>query len=419
LPIARTEGFLAAGVLSGVLLGAAALWWWGHPPGPRPLPEPPPITAGEALRPVQVPAGLADDADAEGLLLALAESRRVLEAAPARELGFGPDRVPASAVAAQLAELERLVRSGLSGAELLEELLGRWRLYESAAGEGGVLFTGYYEGSLRGSRREHGPYRVPLYRPPPGLVTADLGLFAQELAGRRISGLLDGKRLVPVPARAEIARGALAGRGLELLWVDDPVEAFFVEIQGSARVSLDDGTQISVGYAEKNGHPYRPIGALLRDEDKIPREKMSAQAIKAYLRESPHEQRRVFDHNPSVVFFRERRGPEGSTGAIVTAGRSIATDSKLFPPGALALIRTSVPVLDEHGGRIGEELLVRLVLNQDTGGAIRGPGRVDLFTGYGPEAEALAGQLQHRGSLYFLAPLAPVGRSPAVPQRLR
>jgi membrane-bound lytic murein transglycosylase A len=365
-------------------------------------------TPGNALAPVSPPQGLADELDPQSLLAALDESIAVLEATPQRRLAFGPDLGTAAQVAAQLREVQALVRSGLGGRELLSEIAARWRWYRSTAGPGRVLVTGYYEASLRGSRRRDGPFQTPLYRPPAGIIHADLGLFAEELLGRRIVGWLEAGRLVPLPSRHEIASGALGGKGLELLWVDDPVEAFFLEVQGSGRVALEDGSVLRIGYAAQNGHPYRAIGRLLREEGKIPADRMSAQSIKAYLRASPEDQARVFAYNPGVVFFQVKtRGPEGSSGAVVTPGRSIAADAALFPVGALALLETTRPVLDALGQVTGHEPMVRLVLNQDTGGAIRGPGRVDLFCGFGPEAEALAGHLQHRGTLYFIGPHPP------------
>jgi peptidoglycan lytic transglycosylase A len=363
------------------------------------------VTPQQALEPVAAPDGLADDLDSSSLLAALQESIQRLELAPQRPLVFGPDTATAGEVAAQLRDVQGLVRSGLAGEALVAELCRRYRVYRSAAGPGGVLFTGYYEASLRGSRTRHDAYQTPLYGRPGGLISVDLGLFSAEWKGRRITGLVDAGRLLPVPDRDAVAGGALSGRGLEVLWVDDPVEAFFLEVQGSGRVQLDDGSDVRVGYAAQNGRPYRSIGTLLRDEGKIARGKVSAQSIKAYLRAHPEDQRRVFAYNPSVVFFEiKQRGPEGSTGAVVTGGRSIATDLGLFPPGALALIQTTRPVLDAEGLRVGDSPLVRMVLNQDSGGAITGPGRVDLFCGFGAEAEQLSGHLADHGSLYFLGP---------------
>ncbi len=346
-----------------------------------------------------------DDGDAESLLTALQESVRVLARRPDSMLRFGPERVSARSVVHQLREVAGLVESGLTGPDLMRALLGRYRLYRSAAGTGRVLFTGYYEASLKGSLVRGGRYKTPLYRLPDDLVKVDLGRFRADLQEEKIVGRLEEGRLVPYPDRAAIVSGALEGKGLELVWVDDPVEAFFLQIQGSGRVALPEGRSMRVHYAGSNGWPYRSIGRLLIEEGKISRKKMSLQALRAYLREHPEERDRIFNTNPSYVFFESRKdGPIGSSGAVVTAGRSIATDSRLFPVAALAFLRAKRPVVDEKGERIGTETMERIVFNQDTGGAIRGAGRVDLFCGVGPAAEALAGQLKDRGTLYFFSP---------------
>jgi membrane-bound lytic murein transglycosylase A len=245
-----------------------------------------------------------------------------------------------------------------------------------------VLITGYYQARLRGSRKQQGNYQHPLYRKP-----LDLGTLS------------------PYHTRAEIDfNGALAGRGLELVWLDDPIERTFLQIQGSGLVTLDDGSLLQVGYAGKNGHPYRPIGKYLINEGLVERSEMSMQAIKKFLKENPDKMKEVFEYDPSYVFFTERSdGPYGSLSVPVTGFRSIATDSSLFPKGAFGFIQ--FPLSKNHFNLVepsGSDTVSLYVLNQDTGGAIRGADRVDLFVGAGDAQEQFAGLMQQRGQLYFM-----------------
>lgn len=259
-----------------------------------------------------------------------------------------------------------------------------------AAGEAREgLLTGYYEPELRGSRRRHGRYDVPLYLRPPELVTVDLGAFRPALAGERIAGRVAGGRLVPFADRAAIEGGALAGRGLELVWVDDPVAAFFLHVQGSGRIVLDDGTAMRVGYAAANGHPYTAIGRTLIDAGEIAPERMSMQAIRGWLEAHPARARAVMAQNASYVFFREIDGPGpiGAEGVALTAGRSLAVDPRYHAFGTPVWIETEDPL------RPGVALH-RLAIAQDGGAAIRGPLRGDLFFGHGPEAAAAAGRMK-------------------------
>ncbi len=212
---------------------------------------------------------------------------------------------------------------------------------------------------------------------------------------------------VPVTyySRREIDQlGALRGRALEIAWVKDPIDLFFLHIQGSGLLRLRDGREVTVGYAAQNGLPYRSIGRLLIDDGKVAKEEMSMQRLRRYLVENPGEQDEILAYNESYVFFRfNEGGPLGSLGVPVTAGRSIATDSRLFPRGALALVQMDIPVIGPQGELAGWRPVTRFVLNQDTGGAIRGPQRADYYFGTGDEAGALAGYMNRQGRLYFLA----------------
>ncbi len=227
----------------------------------------------------------------------------------------------------------------------------------------------------------------------------ELGLFRPAWRGERIGGRVEAGQLKPYATRAEIERGALAKRDLELFWVDDPVDAFFLHIQGSGRIRLPDGAVARIGYDGQNGRPYVPIGRILAERGALARDDVSMQTIRAWLAAQPGEAAALMDENPSYVFFRELtgEGPVGAQGVVLTAGRSLAVDRTFLPLG--------VPLwLDLDDPKEGNGKLRRLVVAQDTGGAIRGPVRGDLFWGFGPEAAERAGMMKDRGTYYLLLP---------------
>jgi membrane-bound lytic murein transglycosylase A len=268
-----------------------------------------------------------------------------------------------------------------------------------------MLFTGYFEPILEGRLKADRVFRYPLYRKPDDLIKIDLSPFSEELRGKSIMARIDGKSVIPYHSRQQIAQGkALEGRGLELAWLRDPVDVAFLQIQGSGRLDLGEGKSTRVGYSEKNGLPYRPIGRYLLERGLITREEMSMQAIRRVLAERPEMVEEVLNYNPSYVFFRDLgEGPLlGNINTPITPGRTIALDSRLFPAGAIGWIRTRKPEVNDRGEIVSWENFSRFVLNQDTGGAIRGPGRADLFWGSGPYAELAAGHMRHEGDLYIL-----------------
>ena len=270
-------------------------------------------------------------------------------------------------------------------------------------GEGGGLFTGYYEPLLQGSREKTERYRFPLYARPPELVSVDLGTFREDLKGRRLAGRVEDGKLVPYAGREEIEQGELAGRDLELVWVDDPVDAFFLQIQGSGRVRLPDGGEMRVGYAGENGHPYFAIGRELVTRGALRKEEVSMQSIRRWLEENPEEAPGVLATNASYVFFQEIKGegPLGAEGLPITPGRSLAVDRKHWPMGVPLWLDTQAPAAQEGQP---DRPLRRLMIAQDTGGAIRGPIRGDVFWGAGDEAAEIAGRMKHPGRLWVLVP---------------
>jgi len=371
----------------------------------RPLAAPEPARSPEGalveVAPGEVPA-LRDDLDLGGLEEAVGQSlvyvRRVLSADPARTVGFGSARVPLARVHATLERFLEIVRSRPSPAQLDAAVRREFRVLRSIGdGSGTVLFTGYYLPELRGALERGGPFQVPLHRAPDDLVTArarDFPQLSEDVVGR-----VEGGRLLPYPTRAEIANGALHGKRAELLFVDSAVDAFFLEVQGSGIVRLPDGTARVVTFAGKNGHRYAAVGAELVRRGAMTREALSLQSIKAWLLANPSEQEAVLATNPSYVFFRFADAALGSIGVPVTAGRTIATDFRVYPKGALAFV-ASERAADETGSTFVP--FSRFVLDQDTGGAIRTSERVDLFFGSGAYAESAAGRMRHPGALFYL-----------------
>ncbi len=261
------------------------------------------------------------------------------------------------------------------------------------------LFTGYYVPELHGSRKQAARYQTPIYRTPDDLVTADLGLFREDLKGVRIAGKVEDGKLRPYAARAEIDKGALSGRSLEIVYVDDAVDAFFLHIQGSGRVVLDDGYTMNIGYAGSNGRPYVAIGRELVARGAMAKEDVTMQAIRDWLAAHPGEAEKTMEANPSYVFFHVIEGPApiGAEGVVLTPGRSLAVDHRFLPYGVPVWLETK-PSLSQY------RPIQRLLVAQDTGGAITGPVRGDVFWGFGPKAAELAGPMKDPGRYFLLLP---------------
>lgn len=274
--------------------------------------------------------------------------------------------------------------------------------YRSVGPEGSSdgLITGYYEPTLRGSRKPTARYRFPVYGAPDDLLVLDLGDLAPELKSSAPRVRVEGRRVVPYYDRTQIDNGRAPLRGREVAWVDDEVELFFLQIQGSGRITLDDGEILRVGFAEHNGHPYRSIGRVLIDRGELPLERTSMQGIKAWARDNPAKLTELLQQNPRYVFFRELPGnvpsPPGALGVPLTPRRSIAVDPRYVPLGAPVHIATTWPNTDKP--------LNRLVVAQDTGGAIRGAVRADYFWGSGEEAAREAGRMKQTLRMWVLLP---------------
>jgi len=278
----------------------------------------------------------------------------------------------------------------------------------AADGRDTGLITGYYEPLLAGSRTRSSRYGIPLYGAPDDLLTIDLTALYPDLKDRRLRGRVEGKRVVPYWPRMEIENGKAPVAGKELVFVEDPVEAFFLQIQGSGRVRLSDGSVIRIGYADQNGHPYRSIGRVLAERGELPLERTSMQGIREWGRRNPEKLGPLLDENPSYVFFREVPapapgtlaaridGPFGSLGVPLLAERTLAVDPRSIPLGAPVFLATTYPSATRP--------LQRLMLAQDTGGAIRGALRADFFWGFGEGAAREAGRMRQDGRMWVLWP---------------
>ena len=279
--------------------------------------------------------------------------------------------------------------------------------YAIANGEGAVngLVTGYYEPLLRGSRTRAKGYEQPVRGVPDDLLTIDLSAVFPELKDKRVRGRLEGNKVLPYWSRAEIAARGDKLPGPTLLYVDDAVELFFLQVQGSGRVRLADGSTVRLNYADQNGHPYQSIGKVLVERGELKLEEASMQGIQSWARANPGRLDALLNSNPSYVFFREmpnsNGGPIGALGVPLTAERSIAIDPRSVPLGSPVFLATTRPNSSTP--------LNRLVMAQDTGGAIKGAVRADYFWGFGKEAGEQAGRMKQSGRLWVLLPaeLAP------------
>ncbi len=280
-----------------------------------------------------------------------------------------------------------------------ESQLVPYQVFNSNGSDTGII-TGYYEPLLRGSRKPTEKYRFPIYSPPDDLLVIDLGNALPEFKSLQLRGRLEGRKVVPFYSRAEIDRGIATLKNRELLWVEDRVELFFLHIQGSGRIQLENGEIIKVGYADQNGHPYVSIGSLLVQRGELPLEKASMQGIKQWGLQNPEKLTELLHQNSRYIFFRllpdTLSGPVGSLGIPLTAGRSLAIDPKIIPQGAPVFLSTTWPNSDKP--------LNRLMVAQDTGSAIKGGVRADFFWGFGKEAEIQAGKMKQNGKMWVLLP---------------
>jgi membrane-bound lytic murein transglycosylase A len=343
-----------------------------------------------------------DDLDIASLVLAIDRSLAYYDGAGRNQMFRIVDRlVGANQMKETLIAFKGILQSNVSVEQKKKRIAEDFLVLRAvgANGDGSIVFTGYYEPLLEGSLTQTNKYKYPLYKSPPDIVMEKVSAHETKI-GRNENG-----RIVPYYTRREIdIDGVLKGKGLELIWVSDPVELSSLHVQGSGKIKLEDGKIMTVSYAQNNGRPFRSVTLNMLDQNKIDRSDSSYRGFKMWLKsKSEKEIFEILSYNERYIFFRfVDREPVGSLGQSVTPDRSIATDPDYFPQGALSFIRLRKPILDEDYKVVKRVDFSRFVLNQDKGSAIKGPGRVDLFCGFGPKAQATAGSLKENGELYFL-----------------
>lgn len=346
---------------------------------------------------------LQDDLHRKGLNQAVERSLTYLKSRPADATITMADRkIPVSRLVKSLIAFQNLLTAGLSDQELQEKINQHFDIFQASGTSGfnpdrSMLVTGYFQPVLDGSLVKKAPYLYPLYTVP-----TDLVFQPAEGSGKKKFGRMDGDRFTSYWTREEIdTLGKAAGN--ELAWLKDPLDVFFLQVQGSGLIRLRDGTLRGIHYAAKNGHPYSSIGKYMVQTGRISLEEASMETIRSYIDNHPDEQQKILFTNPSYIFFNWSNGygATGNIGLELTPGRSIAADQKCFPAGGLAFLKSRQPVV-QSGKIVAWKPIHRFVLVQDTGSAIRGPGRVDLFWGAGDQAGLIAGSMKETGTLYFL-----------------
>lgn len=348
-----------------------------------------------------------DDMDKDSFALAVKRNLEYLNKLdPDYTFSYGSRKVTCREVREGQEAFLKLLLSASDTKTLNREIRKNFLIFRAAGGpeHSKVLFTGYYEPVFEASSEKDESFMYPIYRMPSDLIRVDLSLFNKKYKGESIIARLEDNKVLPYYSRKQIEdEKALSGKGLEIAWLKDPVDVVFLQIQGSGQLKLTNGKIISVGYMGANGHPYNSIGRYMIEKGMLTKDEMSMQAIRKYLSVHSEVVSDVLNYNPSYVFFRELTGPPlGNIQVPLTPGRSLALDSSLFPKGALCFIACKKPVVNVNGEITGWTGFSRFIMNQDTGGAIKGAGRADIFWGNGEYAELAAGYMKQEGELYIL-----------------
>lgn len=380
-----------------------------------PPPPPPPPPAFERVAPEAWPL-LTDDLAADSLTRAAERSLAYLKTAEDRLWTLGPAQVGTRLLADSLEALVAARREAPDAAALTARLkadFDLWRVRGSSVG-GGAFYSSYYQPTVPASRARTEEYRFPLFKRPDDLVEVDLAAFDPKWKGERLYGRIDKKAgFVPYFSRRDIdVRGELAGRGLELVWLKDSFDRLNLHIQGSGLLRFPDGSTAMARFAGTNGRPYQSVGLAVAGSGAMTREQLNAATLKQYLADHPEGEAWLVSRNPRYTFFElvdlpADGEPNGTIGQALTAGRSIAVDPSAVPLGAACWVSVPLPQADGEGRLLTRSPVARFMLAQDTGGAIKGPGRVDLYMGHGAEAAAVAHRVWDAGELYVLLKKAP------------
>lgn len=347
-----------------------------------------------------------DDMNYDGLIKAIDKSLEYYERFNSdKEFNFGDKTIKKAELEKSLKYLKDFLATNPSKEILSSFFSKNFTLYKPKDNQKKMLFTGYYEPELVGSLTKTDIYKYPLYLMPEDILYVELKKFSDEFKTRRLTARKQGNKIIPYYTNNEIAfQNALKDKAEVLVWLKSPIELFFLQIQGSGKVYLENGDVLRVHYAGANGHAYKSIGRYLINKGKMTKEEMSMQNLKKYLLEHPEEMEEILSYNESYVFFEKvEGGPYGALSKELTSGRSLACDLKIYPRGALVYIKTKKPVVS--GTEIKDWIdFGRFMLIQDTGGAIKGHFRGDIFFGCGPYAKTAAGHLAQQGEMYLLLP---------------
>ncbi|MGM0417794.1 MAG: murein transglycosylase A [Thermodesulfobacteriota bacterium] len=353
--------------------------------------------------------GFEDDMSYDGILRAIDKSLEYYSRfKDDREFNIGEKKIKKTILEKGLKKFRNFVENDPEQNELETYIKNNFKLYSpyNKKHEKPVLFTGYYEPELKGSLEKTEKYNTPLYLLPENLLYVDLQKFSDSFENRKLIARKNGNRVIPYYTNEEIAfEMAIRDDAEVLVWVDSIVELFFLQIQGSGKVYLEQGGIKRVHYAGTNGHSYKSIGKYLIDQGKMSLENMSMQNLKKYLKENPDELREILSHNESYVFFEEvEGGPYGALSKELTPGRSLASDLSIYPRGGLVYVSSRKPAVSGDKDIKKWKNMKRFMLIQDTGGAIKDYFRGDIFFGCGEYAETAAGHLADRGEIYILLP---------------
>jgi len=361
----------------------------------------------KALQPVYSYPKFRDDLDYQYLMLAIQRNIEYLRRLPSRSVFvYGPHSFTSRQVLESQKAFLAIVTQGLTDEEMNREIRKQFRIYRAAGqtDNGKVLFTGYYEPVFEASLKRSSVYQYPLYRKPDDLIKIDLAQFNKRYRGQTIVGRFHNNSVRPYYTRFQIeVGGALEGKNLEIAWLKNPLDVYMLHVQGAGQLKLPEGGSMYVGYQASNGRTYRSFGKYLMNKGLLSPNQMSIKNIRRYLVRHPEVVDDVLNYNDCYTFFEKvDQGPLGNINVQLTRGRSLALDDHLFPKGALAFISSKKPRMNSQGKIAGWTAFSRFVLNQDTGSAIKGAGRADLYWGSGPRAGAEAWHIRHNGDLYVL-----------------